>query len=191
MALDATSSTADRLAVPRASDTLSRRPLRDALRGDLVWRHPGLFRRELELWAGSEKLASLRFIGLLRAGVVAESADGGLTYERIGLFRGHVRVRDAATQAEIARFDCRWTGGGKLCFASGAEYRWSSSGLWRTRWGWSLGEEDRFLAFRSIFSLLGDFEMEAQPQALRVAELPVLVLTGAYLMEMIICARAS
>ena len=35
------------------------RPLREALLGDLGWRRPGVFSRELILEAGSERLASL------------------------------------------------------------------------------------------------------------------------------------
>ncbi|MGH7730306.1 MAG: hypothetical protein ACRENJ_03560 [Candidatus Eiseniibacteriota bacterium] len=52
------------------------RPLRDALLGDLEWRRPSVFTRALDLEAGSERLAGLRWKKWYSSEAIAESADG-------------------------------------------------------------------------------------------------------------------
>ena len=160
------------------------RPLRDALYGELVWSRPGIFRRELYLEAGSERLASLRWERMLSLEAVGESADGRwiIGRHRIGSLRGQVVVRDAATEAPVATFTRHWRRTGVLRFDSGAEYKWEREGFWRTSYFWSSGAQERLLAYTFRVGFHSRYEMEVSPAAQRVAELPVLVLLGAYLM---------
>ncbi len=179
--MSADSSSADRAPAPAGDPPIVfHRPLRDSLRGDLLWVRPELFRRGFQLTAGSEVIAAIHRRGWLRARAVAESADGRWILERRGWRRAAV-VREAEGTAETARFEARWLGGGTLRFASGPEYRWTRSGLWRPQWAWAPPGGSPVIAFRRVLSLRGGCEMEVQPQALPLAELPVLVVTGAYL----------
>ena len=160
------------------------RPLRDALYGDLSWSRPSIFRRELDLEAGSERLASLRWEKMLSLEAVGESADGRwiIGRHRMGSLRGQVVVRDAATQAPVATFTRSWRRTGVLRFDSGAEYKWEREGFWRPTYFWSSGAQEHLLAFTFRVGFRSRYEMAVDPAVQRVPELPVLVLLGAYLM---------
>ncbi len=163
------------------------RPLRDSLYGDLFWSRPAFFRRELQLEAGSELLARLRWEKMLSFEAVGESADGRWIFgrHRLGSLRGQVLVRDAATRTLVATFIRSWRGTGTLRFVSGAEYRWEREGFWRTRLFWSSAQQERLVTYASRFGWHSRYLMEVDPGAHRAEELPVLVLLGAYLMSMI------
>ena len=103
----------------------------------------------------------------------------------MGSMRGQVVVRDADTQAQLATFQRHWRRTGILRFVSGAEYRWEREGFWRTRFFWSSARQERLVAYASRFGLHSRCEMEVDPGAHRLHELPVLVLLGAYLMSMV------
>ena len=160
------------------------RPLRDALYGDLVWSRPRFFRRELCLEAGSETLAILRWEKVLSFEAVGESADGRWLFARNRSLRERVEVRDPATQDTIATFSGTWRGTGTVRFAGGAEYAWTRTGFWRPTRFWSSSQKERLIAYTSQVGWRRRYEMEVDPDAHRVAELPVLVLLGAYLMSM-------
>ena len=97
-------------------------------------------------------------------------------------------VREAATEEVVATFTRDWRGAGLVRFASGPEYRWGRSGFWRSVWFWSSDQQERLIAYRSAVALTRRFGMEVDPAANRLAELPVLVMLGAYLMA-ILAAR--
>lgn len=170
---------------------LGGRPLRASLYGDLVWSRPGLFRRELLLEAGSEGLASLRWEKLLSFEATAESADGRwiIGRHRMGSLRGQMIVREAATGAQIAVFDRSWRGTGTVQFASGARYRWERDGFWRPTYFWTTDGERGLLSFKFLFGLTHRIAMEVDPAAREVAELPVLVLLGGYVMAILAARR--
>jgi hypothetical protein len=163
------------------------RPLREALLGDLAWRRPGLFRRALELEAGSERLAGLRWEKWFSFEAIAEAADGRWIIGRrrgAALAREYV-VRDAASDSEVASFTRTWRGTGTVRFASGASYRWGREGFWRARYAWMVADDRPLIAFRGVLGFQRSYEMEVDPAARSLAELPVLVLLGGYVMAMI------
>lgn len=163
---------------------LGTRPLKDSLYGDLVWSRPRLFRRELLLEAGSEVLATIRWEKVLSFEAVGESADGRWIFARKGGLRERVEVRDPVTREVGATFAGTWRGTGTLRFTSGAEFKWNREGFWRTRRFWSSSQQERLIVYASRVGWHSRYELEVGPGALRVAELPVLVLLGAYLMTM-------
>lgn len=167
------------------------RPLRDSLYGDLVWSRPGLFQRELRLEAGSELLASLRWEKLFSFEAQAESADGHWTIgrHRKGSQRGQVAVRQADGGAEIAVFHRNWRGKGEVRFAPAVTYGWNYEGFWRPTYFWSQSDERRLISYSSTFGLRDRVEMSVEPAARQVAELPVLVLLGAYVMRVMATER--
>ena len=168
------------------------RPLREALLGDLAWRRPGVFSRRLDLEAGSERLAGLRWEKWYSFEAVAESADGRWIIGRKGsVVSRDYRARDAASGAEVAAFTRNWRGFGFARFASGAEYRWRHEGFWRRRYFWADADGRPLITFRTVFRLGRTYEMEADPAARPLDELPVLVLLGGYVMAMISASRSA
>ena len=166
---------------------LGARPMRDSLYGDLVWSRPSLLRRELHLEAGSELIVRLSWDGVLSHEAVAESADGRwiIGRHRFRSLLGTVTVREAATGAEVATFTRGWRRTGTLRFASGAEYTWERDGFWRPTFFWSSARQERLVAFKWVFAWRSRYDMEVHPAARGLAELPVLVLLGAYVMAQI------
>jgi hypothetical protein len=164
------------------------RPLRDCLYGDLVWSRPGLFRRELRLEAGSELLARLGWEKLYSSEALAESGDGRwiIGRHRRGAWLGVIRVREAGTRTEVAVFRHGWRRTGTLRFASGVEFAFEREGFWRPAYLWTSALHPRLIVFRSRFALNSRIDMEVEPAARELPELPALVLLGGYLMAMIV-----
>jgi hypothetical protein len=174
--------------MPTAEGTwTTTRSLRNSLYGDLVWRRPHVMRRDMVLEAGSEQLAMLRWEKAFSLQATAISADGRWTIGRKGMIalRRQVEVSDAASGASLATFDRHWRGSGVVRFATGAEYRWQRAGFWRPRWSWSSAEKEQLLVFRS-HALVSRVDMETDPAVQTLAELPVLVVLGAYLMAVMV-----
>ena len=169
------------------------RPLRDALHGELVWSRPGLVRRELRLEAGSELIARLCWEKFLSFEAVGEAADGRWVFarHRLGSFRGTVTMREAETGAEVATFRRNWRGTGALTFASGSEFTWERIGFWRPTFFWRSERHERLIAFKWVFAWRGRFDMEVDPAARDLAELPALVLLGGYVMALIAAQSRS
>jgi hypothetical protein len=167
------------------------RPLREALLGDLVWRRPGVFSRELILEAGSEELAALRWEKWFSFEAVAESADGLwlIGRRRSASLLGDVVVRDPGSGIEVAAFKRSWRGTGAVRFASGAEYRWGREGFWRPRYFWAAESGSPLLSFRTVVGFGRRYEMDVDPSARSLAELPVLVLLGGYVMALMSAQR--
>ena len=162
------------------------RPLGERLYGDLVWSRPGIFSREWRLEAGSELLAVLRWERVLSFEAVAETGDGRWTIgrHRRGSLLGQVVVRDARTQAVVATHTSSWRETGAARFASGAEFKWVREGFWRPTHFWSTPDRPQLIGFKTLMSWKRSVEMHVDPAAHGLAELPVLVLLGAYLMAM-------
>jgi hypothetical protein len=174
--------------MPTAEGTwTTTRSLRNSLYGDLVWRRPHVMRRDLVLEAGSEQLAMLRWEKAFSLQATAISADGRWHIGRKGAvaLRMQVTVSDPTTDETIATFDRHWRGTGVVRFATGAEYRWQRTGFWRPRWLWASDTTERLLTFRS-HAFTSQVDMEVDPSAEKLAEIPVLVLLGAYLVSVVV-----
>ncbi len=180
---------------PMSSDRVwtGGRPLREALLGDLSWRRPGVFSRELILEAGSEQVAGLRWAKIFSFEAVAESADGrwNIGRKRAASLLGDHIVRDAASGAEVAGFKCNWRAKGVVRFASGVEYRWECEGFWHPRCFWATEDRHPLITFRPVLGFGRSYETEVDAAARKLDELPVLTLLGGYAMAMITAQRAA
>ena len=169
------------------------RPLRDALLGDLAWRRPGIFSRELVLEAGSDQVARLCWGRWFTFEATAESADGrwSIGRRRGAWLRGDRVVRDAGSGAEVAEFKRNWRGKGVVRFASGAEYLWGWEGFWSPRYFWMAEDRRPLMTFRAVVGFGREYTMEVDPAARNLPELPVLTLLGGYTMVLISAQRAA
>ncbi len=159
------------------------RPLRDAY-GDFLWRRPRVFGRQLVLEAGSEQLASLAWEKWYSFEALAESADGRwrLTRKRGGALIGGCAVHEAQSGAEVASFKRSWRGTGKATFASGAEYAWRHVGFWRRHYFWARTDGTPLVTFQALYGFGKSYEMTVDPAARELAEFPVLVMLGTYVL---------
>jgi len=162
------------------------RPLREAY-GDLLWRRPSVFARDLVLEAGSETLARLHWEKWYRFEALGQSADGRwlLTRHRGGSFMGGCAVRDTTTGAEVATFKRSWRGTGTVTFVSGVEYAWQREGFWRASHFWAGPDGRPLVTFKGVLGINRRYEMTVDEAARERAELPVLVLLGSYIMAMV------
>jgi len=155
------------------------RPLADAAGEELIWGQPKALKRTHELRAGDEVIATLTFQrGSLAE---AEAADGHWTFKRQGFWQPRVSVRLAGSDADIAIFSPRWTGGGTLEPLGGKPIRFSSGNFWQTQWVWQETEEPliRFKGRQGIMRASG--QVEVNPDATGRPDLSLLVLLGWYL----------
>ena len=158
-------------------------PMSEAIDRELTWKESGCAWREYELQADGEVAARLRRpAGSL---VVAETAYGLWSFERPGLRRSRVEVREAETSLCVAAFGSGWTGGGTLETARGRRFRWSPVNFWRSRWEWRDEGDTPLLRFESRqgpTKIGGRVKIERAATAL--PELDLLVVLGWYLLVM-------
>ena len=154
------------------------RPIAEVAGQELLWTQPSL-RREHELRAGDEVVASLRF---QRGSLAdAEAADGHWTFKRQGFWSPRVTVRTAGSETDLAVFHPRWIGGGTLEFPDGRAVRLSSANFWQSEWVWQDNEKALIRIKGRHGFIKANGAVEIQPEAVAYPDLAMLVLLGWYL----------
>jgi hypothetical protein len=155
----------------------------------LHWVQPKTFERWFELRAGDSLYATLRFEKAFGTLATAESADGVWTFKRVGFLNPRVTVRKVGAEANLAIYQPKFWGDGLLEFPDGRVFHWRSTNFWGTQWGFADWDGNSLFALKpgvdkpklsDLFKTQALVEVEAQGHAL--AELPLLVLLGWYLM---------
>jgi hypothetical protein len=101
------------------------RPISEAAGEELLWIQPAARRREHELHARDDVVATLRF---QRGSLADAEAEGHhWTFKRQGFWQPRVSVRVPGSDADVAVFRPHWAGGGTLEFADGRTLRFSSA----------------------------------------------------------------
>jgi hypothetical protein len=155
------------------------RPISETAGEELLWIQPAARRREHELRAGDDVVATLRF---QRGSLADAEAEGHhWTFKRQGFWQPRVTVRVPGSDADVAVFRPHWAGGGTLDFADGGSVRLSSANFWQSEWVWQ--EKDQplmlFKGRRGIVKAKGAVEILAG--AAGRPDTPLLVLLGWYL----------
>ena len=149
----------------------------------LQWVRPSLWRREWELRAGGELVATMRCRGAFRQVGIVESADRAWTFERVGWFRNDVVVR--AGEREIATFRSRAFGhAGELIFASGQRFEMGIN-FWMSRLEVRAGGGEPIVVHRRHGFTGRTVDVEVAPSARTLPELIVLVTFGWFLFAML------
>lgn len=99
--------------------------LADCVSLSLEWRRPTPLQRAYVLCAGTDVLATLRWLKPSGSLALAESAAGSWTLKRTGFLTPHVTVRTVGAHANLALFKIRWSGDGELHFIDGPHYLWA------------------------------------------------------------------
>lgn len=155
------------------------RPISEMTDQELLWIQPAARRREHELRAGDEVVATLRF----QRGSLADAEAQGhhWTFKRQGFWQPRVTVRVAGSDADVAIFRPHWAGGGTLELADGRTARLASANFWQSEWIWQ--EKDhpliRFKGRHGIVKAKG--AVEIQPDAATLPDVPLMTLLGWYL----------
>jgi hypothetical protein len=155
------------------------RPISEIPGQELLWIQPAARKREHELRAGDDVVATLHF---QRGSLAdAEAAGGHWTFKRQGFWQPRVTVRTPGSDADLAVFHPRWVGGGTLEFPDGRAVRLSSANFWQSEWVWQENEKPliRFKGRHGLIKARG--AVEIQPDAPALPDLAMLVLLGWYL----------
>jgi hypothetical protein len=155
------------------------RPIAETDGQELLWIQPAARKREHELRAGDDVVATLRF---QRGSLAdAQAAGGHWTFKRQGFWHPRVTVRTAGSDDDLAVFHPRWVGGGTLEFPDGLAVRLSSANFWQSEWVWQENEKPliRFKGRHGLVKARG--AVEIQPEDASRPDLAMLVLLGWYL----------
>jgi hypothetical protein len=155
------------------------RPISETAGEELLWIQPAARRREHELRAGDDVVATLRF---QRGSLADAEAEGHhWTFKRQGFWQPRVTVRVPGSDADVAVFRPHWAGGGTLDFADGGSVRLSSANFWQSEWVWQ--EKDQpLMLFKGRHGIVkAKGAVEILPGAAGRPDPPLLVLLGWYL----------
>ena len=133
------------------------RMLHEVRRDELVWVRPKWSRFFFELCAGETVVATLAWTGGSRA--VAECAG--------------------APEETVATF-VRRRGGGTLTFSDGRTFLWRKLRVWTSERVWADVNEMVLVRFNPV-TRESPVTVSSEPQAADLAELPLLILLGQYL----------
>ena len=146
---------------------------------ELVWSQPKATKRDYELRAGDDVIATLRF----QRGSLADAASGAShwTFKRAGFWQPRVTVRLAGAVEDMAVFRPRWTGGGHLEFPDGRSLQLNSANFWQSRWVWQ-DKDNELINIKAHHGLLkAGGTVEILPASASDPNLALLVLLGWYL----------
>lgn len=155
------------------------RPIADVAGQELLWIQPSARKRAFELRAADEVVATLNF--QRRTLADAEVEGQHWTFKRQGFWHPHVTVRVAGSEQDLAVFSPRWAGGGTLGLSQGGTLQLAAANFWHSEWVWQDGTTPliRFKGRHGLIKAKGAVEVQAD--ATHLAELPLLVLLGWYL----------
>lgn len=152
---------------------------------ELKWIHPDVTKRNYELRAGGERVASLSWDASDNSIATATSESGTWTLRRLGFLNPHVVALDASSGSQVFRFDATANGGGVAQASDGHHYRWYANN-WRAEWGWMDTAENELVKFHRSFDV--DEKQEGNIEILDkgrdVGHLDLLALVGWYLIIM-------
>jgi hypothetical protein len=159
----------------------------------LFWLQPKVMERYYEFRSpDSALLASLKWGRGFAMSALAESANGMLIFERLGLFKSGISIRQSPTDIPIANYSPKVFGKGILKFSDGRVYNFGPRDFWWRECAFtnSLGSpvvkfrnNRKIQSFSDIFKARG--KVEVAPEAGNLAELPLLITFGWFLLMLI------
>ena len=151
----------------------------------LKWEQPSALKMRYELRTGDNELAAtLHFRSSFGSFATAQSADGCGTFKRIGFFQTKATIRAYASDNDTAIFKFNtWSGGGTLELADGPTFK-ASTNFWRTQFGFESESGEKLIEFQQGGLLHLSVTVDIQRSAIRMAELPLMVTFGCYLVVM-------
>jgi hypothetical protein len=154
-------------------------PISSVTDKELLWVQPLARKREHELHAGDEVVATLRF---QRGSLADAEADGHhWTFKRGGFWHPRITVRQPGSDADVAVFRPHWSGGGMLEFPDGRAIRLRSANFWQNEWVWE-SKDQVLVRIKGRPGLIkANGAVEIPPEAVTAPDLALLILLGWYL----------
>jgi hypothetical protein len=157
----------------------------DSARQPLTWTQPSALKQFYELRSGDVVVATLAFRSMWGTLATAQSGDGCWTFKRVGFWQNKATVRACGADAEHGMFrNDTWQGGGTLELSDGSRFR-ATTNAWLTKYELQTDAGETLVRFRLSAGLHLSADVEVQPAALTLRQLPVLVLFGWYLAVML------
>lgn len=159
------------------------RSIREVAEQPLRWSQPSALKREYELHAGDDVVATLRWQKTFGSLALAETAGGSWTFKRSGFLRPKVTVRMLGSEMEVGVFKPGWGGEGTLRFSEGPCYEWQNTSFWRSEWAFANDAGESLVHFKpepAFFKQSAEVKVELCAVAL--PELSLLTVLGWYLM---------
>jgi hypothetical protein len=154
--------------------------IRESVVQDLAWIQPVRTQQAFELHAGDTVVATLR---LEHASLAIGEGDGHRwTFQREGFWHPRVAVRLPDSDDNAATFQASWSGGGSLELRDRV-LRFGPANFWHSQWDWQDGEKQSLVHFKSQHGFLKmEGQVEIEPSAAALPELPLIVVLGWYLL---------
>jgi hypothetical protein len=150
----------------------------------LKWVQPRALKMQYELLAGDQLVSTLKFRSSFGTFATGESADGCWTFKRVGFWQTRVTVRPCNGDTEVATFRSNtWRGGGTLEMFDRREFP-ATTNFWQTKFEYQNESGNSLIQFKSSGLLHLSSTVEIQPRAVGIAELPMMVMLGWYLIVM-------
>jgi hypothetical protein len=154
--------------------------IRESVGQDLAWIQPARTQQSFELHAGDTVVATLR---LERASLAIGEGEGHRwTFKREGFWHPRVTVRLPNSDDNAATFQSSWAGGGSLELPDRV-LRFGAANFWHSQWDWQDGDKHSLVHFKSQDGFLKmEGQIEIEPGAAALPELPLIVVLGWYLL---------
>jgi hypothetical protein len=148
----------------------------------LVLRKPSWRKGHHELVAGEDTVLGTLDVAAWSGGAVAEAVDGAWRFERArGLTQKHVRIRDGATDAELADVRRVRFGRGAVLELDGRRYELAARGMFRPVWTWTEGGGELVTLTARGTGRGEKAHIEVTPAGLACPHASLLVLLGCHL----------
>lgn len=160
--------------------------IRTVVGHELKWCQPHTFKMEYELHDSGTLAATLRFRNSFGSLATGDSSDGCWTFKRVGFWQTKATIRQAGTEPDLAVFrNNTWANGGTLEFPDGRHYS-ANTNFWMTAFTFNTECGEPLIQYRRIGGLLHlSSQVDIQPAAASLPELPWLVMLGWYLTVML------
>ena len=149
----------------------------------LHWVQYGIFNRKYVLVSGEHEIASLRWVRSKLPHAVGETASGRWSFHCSHLLYPRVSIRSCELDRLEATFEASMKGHGRLSFTGGRYFHWLSTDFWNNEWVFTDAQGERLIQFapeQGLFKIGATLNLE--PHALSIPELPLLAVTGWYLL---------
>jgi len=153
----------------------------------LNWIQPSSFERRFELHSEKGVFGKLYFETVDTASGSLTSTDQtteSWTFKRVGLLNSHITIRAAGTNDNVAIYRSKLFGDGWIEFTKGSKFHWKSISGIGSKWGFANEQEEILLAMKSKWysPLKIQASIEIEPKGQGLDELPLLLISGWYLM---------
>jgi hypothetical protein len=149
----------------------------------LNWIQSGFINRKYALFSGEHQVASLYWNKGKKPGAVGEAATGKWLFQSSRVLYPRVSIKAIEPDRLVATFEATLKGSGNLALTDGRKYRWLSTDFWNNEWVFTDARGERLLQFipeQGLFKIGAQVILE--PQTLDYPELPLLAITGWYLL---------